>query len=480
MGLNKNKTTFSKNSKKKNCSFSIEHVSCFFILLITFVMIYILNKNTHFTSDDFRYHFMYESFFPAENVSRITNLKDIFHSMYNHYFMWGGRITAHTLVQLILIFNKNIFNIVNSLFFVGLAVLIYMHCNVNKKINITLLIGIILSLFFFIPQFGLTVLWVSGAGNYLWCAFIILLFLLPYRVYVENNKNQKKSIFKFIYMILLGIIAGWTNENTGGAMILLIMLFILYYKLHNIKIPKWAVGGFISSAIGFMFLILAPGNNARKGHMIKKTVNLIDNILNVLGTTSTLCGGLVILLIVFLLLLSLTNKDKKIISKQLILSGMYLICALAGIIVMIVSPQIAGRVWFGPITFIIISTFNLYPYINRDKYKLKIIISIFLIIFGLKFIQDYKVAYNDITKTFNSINYQISTIIDEKEKGNLDIQVKSIEKPKSKYNAFLGTRYLSSNKDSWLNQWMAKYYDINSIEGVKNEKKNFIDYNSNV
>lgn len=464
MKLNKNKTIFSKNSKKNNFCFSIKHVSFLFILLTTFVMVYLLNKNTHFTSDDFRYHFMYESFLPAENVSRITNLKDIFYSMYNHYFMWGGRITAHALVQFILIFNKNIFNIVNSLFFVGLIILIYMHCNVNKKVNVALLIGIILSLFFFIPQFGLTVLWVSGACNYLWCAFIILLFLLPYRVYAENNKNERDSIFKLIYMIPLGIIAGWTNENTGGAMILLIMLFMLYYKLNNIKIPKWAVGGFISSSIGFIFLILAPGNNARKGHMIKKTVDLMDNILNVLGTTFTLCGGLLILLIVFLVLLSLTNKDKKIISKQLILSGMYLICALAGIIVMIVSPQIAGRVWFGPITFIIISIFNLYPYINKDKYKLKIIIPIFLIIFGVKFIQDYKFAYDDITKTFNSINHQISTIIDEKEKGNLDIQVEPIEKPKSKYNAFLGTRYLSDDKDSWLNQWMAKYYDINSIK----------------
>lgn len=464
MKLNKNKTIFSKNSKKNNNCFSIEYVSCFFILLTTFVMLYLLNKNTHFTSDDFRYHFMYESFLPTENVARITNLKDIFYSMYNHYFMWGGRITAHALVQFILIFNKNIFNIVNSLFFVGLIILIYMHCNVNKKVNVTLLIGIILSLFFFIPQFGLTVLWVSGAGNYLWCAFIILLFLLPYRVHAENSKNEKDSIFKLIYMIPLGIVAGWTNENTGGAMILLIMLFMLFYKLNNIKIPKWAVAGFISSSIGFIFLILAPGNNARKEHMIKKTIDLGNNILNVLGTTFTLCWGLVILLIVFVVLFSLTNKDEKVKSKQLMLSTMYFICALAGIIVMVVSPQIAGRVWFGPITFIIISIFNLYPYINKDKYKLKIIIPVFLVLFGFKFIQDYKFAYDDITKTFNNINQQISTIVDEKEKGNLDVQVKSIEKPKSKYNAFLGTRYLSDDKDSWLNQWMAKYYDINSIK----------------
>ena len=81
MKLNKNKTIFSKNSKKNNNCFSIEYVSCFFILLTTFVMLYLLNKNTHFTSDDFRYHFMYENFLPTENDAIITNLKDIINSI---------------------------------------------------------------------------------------------------------------------------------------------------------------------------------------------------------------------------------------------------------------------------------------------------------------------------------------------------------------------------------------------------------------
>ena len=72
----------------------------------------------------------------------------------------------------------------------------------------------------------------------------------------------------------------------------------------------------------------------------------------------------------------------------------------------------------------------------------------------------------DIVKTYNSINTQISTINTEKESGNLDIEIKNIPKAQSEYNAFRGSRYVSDDKESWLNKWMAKYYGVNSIVGV--------------
>ena len=212
MKRNNNSLNFKSNINNTETN-SISNVICFsIILLLTFGMMYILNKNTHFTSDDFRYNFMYESFMPNDGVQRLSSFSDIIKSMYNHYFMWGGRITAHTLVQFFLMFDKQFFNIINSIAFVGLAVLVYLHSNVSKKINIPLLIGIIIfSLWFFIPQFGLTVLWVSGAGNYLWCTIIILLFLLPYRKYLENEHSFKDNTLNFILMIIIGILAGWTQ-----------------------------------------------------------------------------------------------------------------------------------------------------------------------------------------------------------------------------------------------------------------------------
>lgn len=454
---NINRNTYEPNSVGKIISFAL-------ILLLTGSMMYILNKYTHFTSDDFRYHYMYESFLPEPNVQRIQSFSDIVKSMYNHYNMWGGRITAHTLVQFILMFDKQVFNIINSLAYVGLIVLIYLHCNVSRKINIPLLLGIIFSLWFFIPQFGLTVLWVSGAGNYLWCTIIILLFLLPYRRYYEDTSLVKDNIFNFVLMIFIGILAGWTNENTGGAMILLTMLFAFYFKFKNIKIPKWAFSGFFASCIGFVFLALSPGNNARKAYLTKKTVNLVDNFLNVVGTSFTLMFGLTILLLLILsFFLIVNNNNRDLISKNMFLAFIYVFSALAGIIVLIFSPQIPARTWFGPIVFFIIAIGTLFANIDLSYTSLKPILVIGLIAFSIKYVNEYTIAYKDIEKTYKSINAQISIIEDEKAKGNLDIVVNDLPKRNSQYNAFKGTRYLFEDKDAWLNQWMAKYYDINSI-----------------
>ena len=466
MKRNNNSLNFKSNINNTETN-SISNVICFsIILLLTFGMMYILNKNTHFTSDDFRYNFMYESFMPNDGVQRLSSFSDIIKSMYNHYFMWGGRITAHTLVQFFLMFDKQFFNIINSIAFVGLAVLVYLHSNVSKKINIPLLIGIIFSLWFFIPQFGLTVLWVSGAGNYLWCTIIILLFLLPYRKYLENEHSFKDNTLNFILMIIIGILAGWTNENTGGAMILLTMLFIVYYKLKNVKIPNWAFSGFVSSCIGFGLLVLAPGNNARKEYLVNKTINIIKNIGNVFGTSFTLMFGLTILLLVVLAFFLITNNNTQLISKSLTISFMYIFSALAGIIVLIVSPQIPASNLVLVIVFIIVAIGNIYSNISINSKSLNIILVACLIGFTIKFADSYSIAYKDIVKTYNSINTQISTINTEKESGNLDIEIKNIPKAQSEYNAFRGSRYVSDDKESWLNKWMAKYYGVNSIVGV--------------
>ena len=49
---------------------------------------------------------------------------------------------------------------------------------------------------------------------------------------IYSTFSQLNALF---YSILIGFFAGWTNENSGGAMILLIMLFLLYYKFQYHK-----------------------------------------------------------------------------------------------------------------------------------------------------------------------------------------------------------------------------------------------------
>ena len=277
-------------------------------------------------------------------------------------------------------------------------------------------------------------------------------------------------MLKNIGMLLFGLVAGWTNENTGGAMIFLIMMFMVYYKFIGLKIPKWSILGFLSSSLGFVLLAIAPGNTVRNNTALEKTLNIVDNILKVTKFTYDTSFVLLFLFFIILIFFIWTNNNKNLVREQITLSVMYLLAAFAGIYVLAISPQISLRTWFGPIMFIIIATGNLYANINIDNTNKNLIYPLLIALFvftSVQFMLEYKVVYRDVTKTYNEVNYQIETINEEKAKGNLDIKVKNISKPQTDYNAFLGTRYIMDNPKSWFNTWMAKYYGINSIAGVK-------------
>ncbi|HFK2747296.1 TPA: DUF6056 family protein, partial [Enterococcus faecalis] len=95
-----------------------------FLGLVLFVPIFLLNQKTGYTSDDYSYHFFYESYLPSKYPKEINNFWDIIHSQYNHYRSWNGRYVAHTIVQFFMQYDKLLFNILNSLAFVALLFII--------------------------------------------------------------------------------------------------------------------------------------------------------------------------------------------------------------------------------------------------------------------------------------------------------------------------------------------------------------------
>ena len=184
------------------------------VMLVEFILIFILNLLVVTTSDDLGYQIH-------------SGLIDIFKREYVQYMTWTGRSVAHIIARIFLAMPKIIFDVCNSLCFVYFTYLIYLHVTKDKeKKHVSLYIIICLLVFLCVPLFGQTVLWETGSCNYLWTTTIVLRFLLPYRLTADCKHNV-------VLMLLGGIIAGWTNENTGGALILMI-LFILAYKLGSI------------------------------------------------------------------------------------------------------------------------------------------------------------------------------------------------------------------------------------------------------
>ena len=242
-----------------------QKVGLILTLLVAGVLIYMLNYFTPLFADDYSYSF---SFYDHK---RITGLEDIVKSQYSHYFVMNGRVVVHFFAQLFLWLGKGWFNIINTVAFLGLGILIFYH-GVHKELkkHISLLIFIYGSLFIFMPVFGESFLWLTASSNYLHGVVLVLLYLIPYRRVAGKKKEDLKAgdcipvmLLKLAGMFFFGLAAGWTNETLSAGLAAAVLAFIVSFRLRQIPVAPWMISGWVGNFWGGVFQLLSPGNSKR-------------------------------------------------------------------------------------------------------------------------------------------------------------------------------------------------------------------------
>ena len=199
----------------------------------------------------------------------VGSVSDIFISQYRHYFDWGGRTVAHLFAQFLLYIGKPYNAVFTALCYLALILGIYYHAYgikpTLKNLRLFPLFFITAFLWICMRNFGEVVFNIVSSCNYLVTVVIILYFLLPYRLSFYKEKIDS-GVLAVIGMFIFGIIAGWTNENNSAAACAGIFL-ICAYHYHKKKLALWELSGFIGLCIGFLILMLAPGNEERLDFM---------------------------------------------------------------------------------------------------------------------------------------------------------------------------------------------------------------------
>ncbi len=341
------------------------------------------------------------------------------------------------------------------------TLLIYKHVvGRDKEYNWVLYLIINLCLWFLLPAFGQNILWLVGACNYLWGATLVLLFLLPIRFYIDN-KTYSNSIFLVIGMFLLGILAGWTNENNSAAMVACVLLFLIYRIYNKQKIAYWHISGFIGALVGFLILILAPGNHVRSEEFAND-FSFIKNIYNrFLSINNCFVEYLTSALIILIIVSILAHFHGKYKGKKILLNSIYVIGSFLGIYSMLLSPTFPDRAWMGPITFLIISIGYSYNCLN---FKLEVIkklqfftISTIVVIFIINLYS----SYIDIRGVYLSWNNRINSInLGDKKDFTFDEIISN-----NKHTSAYGLEDISEDPNS--NKLVAAYFNINSIKKLK-------------
>ena len=424
-----------------------EKLIIYILLIIIFLLMFLLNRNTPIMTDDFGYSLNLDK-------EHLTGIKDIINFQLVHYVWWGGRLVAHSIAQFFLLLPKEIFNCLNSLVFTLLIFLIY-NLSKKDKDNPIILLGIFFLLYFFVPVFGQTTLWLIGSCNYLWTTCIILLFLT---FFLNETKYKKISI---IFLFFFGIVAGWTNENTSVGLFSICILSMIIDKINKKKIEKRHISGLIGIGIGFLIMILAPGNFIRKDSVVDNTFILVKLLKRFLDISLGFITHLYPMLILLIVLVVLFILKKKKINKKLIL---FSFGTLVSIYSMILSPLFPNRAWFGITVFLIVILGNILFELDDINFKFKKQLSyILILLFLMIFIFDYKNLYFSTKELKDVWDSRIKYIETHKDEKKFTFKkYKTINKKNPNYDQL----DITNNKDEWPNTDIEKYFKIEEIIGT--------------
>lgn len=416
------------------------------ILVSIFLMMLVLNILTPLIADDYSYSFIHGT------TQRVKNILDVFVSQADHYMTWGGRSIAHGIAQIFLMFPKIIFSICNSIVYTLVIYLIYKN-TIDKKDKPLLMILIHFLLYFCLPVFGQNCIWLIGSCNYLWTTMFILLFVLLFR------KERKDNIINIILMFILGLIAGWSNENSSFALIVITVLLMIPFKKINIK--KWKISGLLGVITGFVVMILAPGNFVRKENFTEDPSFIMRIINRGIQYSETLVKYMLPLIILAVILITIHIYKKKKINKY---SFVYFIASFFAVYSMLLSPQFPDRSWISPILFMIMGNIVLVNDIYDVHRVLKYILADFIVLSSIHYFGTYALLAKDINNLRVTWRERINYINKIKKDGEKSVEFKRYLSD-NKRNPNYGLVDLTPMSDQWPDRDIARYYGLDSISG---------------
>lgn len=423
-----------------------------FLLLLLGVGMYVLNAHTLLVADDYNYSFSWQS------GKRITNWKDALQSQYRHYFVQNGRALTHFLAQLFLMWDKAVFNILNSVVFVAFVLVLYLHAAGRGRPRPLVLLMIMMSMFLFSPAFGQSYLWVTGSSNYLWGSLVVFAFLLPYRFQLEVDEPVLCNPWGCLLFVMAGGVAGWMLENMTVALCVLILLsgVLLWTKWK--RWYGWELCGFVGVLAGAGFLLLSPGSLERAMQGGFK-YNFIGNFVDI---TAFFVKADTLLLPVSCLLALWLVCDTDIKRKRWPVTLFYTMGMLASMYCMILPPVFPARARANSVLFCVIAFCDLFRHCDFSLTKRRELLAILSVVLFSVWGGTFRCAYKDIRDYERRGRARIEYMLGEKSKGRPDVAIPH-NYACTRYCAAWRLEDINENPKHWTSAPVAKYYGLRSV-----------------
>ena len=346
--------------EKKHSRQDREKQLFFLILILSFFAILVFNVLTPMLSDDYAY---------AMEVQKAGSLADLFRQEYHQYMTWNGRSVVHFILRVFLFLPSWVFKLANSAAFVAVSLLMWKLTEPDREYDCYTLLMVQLGLWLYAVDFSETILWEDGACNYLWGALLILLFMVLERRTLVRRVSYRLP--EALGMLLLGILAGWCNENTSGGCLLYLLILAAEEIRKNTKslkgrseensrkkqpenmLPAAYLAGLCGNILGLAMMVLSPGGRLRASYAEEENYQGILGLLaRVQKITLTIHEYFGLLLAVFAvcLVLLILQKNRMAYSRMLL----YLVLFLATSYALAATRQTQPRAFFGAGLFLMI------------------------------------------------------------------------------------------------------------------------------
>lgn len=332
------------------------------LMLVSAVVMYLTHRAVPFMMDDLWYATMLSSQEP------IKGLSDIIESQIWHYYNWGGRSLTHGILQLTLLAGETAADVLNVAMTFLLGWVICLAADIRGKgrrvIALWACVGMVLGLN---ANWKMSMFWQAGAANYLYITVFILLFLYCYLREVGTDdvagafggareqypKAQEKSLPGIaLWIIPLGILAGWSNENMGPAVFLVSIIVIWLKWKEQRKVSVWMVLGSLSCLAGSILVVAAPGNFVRSARVEENQYGIWWRIF--LRCYAECKAAMEYLFLALLLLAAVLFVAKGVLKLTIGRKNLLLLfCALLSWGAMILSPHYPDRAAFGTMVLLI-------------------------------------------------------------------------------------------------------------------------------
>lgn len=430
-------------------------------VVISFIAFYIYNILTPLMSDDLLF-----------DKSVYHSVADIFRQEYQQYMTWNGRSVLQLILRIFSILPKSVFNVFNSICYVWTMLLIYWNVKGKKQYDCFLYVLINLLVWIFAVDFSQTMLWLGGACNYLWGIMIILSFITAYR-YMFEKAVGSYGVVTCAGLFVLGILAGWGNENTSGGAILIVLLFTAIYVWDKRRIEKWMVVGIGGAGIGFLFLLLAPGNKFR-GDVMKESETysglaaIVSRGLKVLKAVDKY----LLLYIVVIVLLGTYFYYKKYKLEEFKEVAIFGIAALATVAVLIFTPQPMPRAYFGANIYMMMAALLMIQRIRQEDTLLISLKTGGIIAAAVAMFFVYVEEGANLARILREVKEREAYIVEQVNQGNYDLTLPMLRPQFETKYSFMYDSDISDEEEFWINEVYCICYGLNSVTAVSRDEWN--------